>query len=178
MSILIVDESEPFAAALGHSLAVAGIAVWRAPTFRAASVIMDTLGPPSYIVSELRVDGRALVDFLNDVAPSLPPQRVVVATVYPSIATAVRLTRMGIAGYLTKPISAPDLLDVLEERPSSAVSSPQVPEPLTRPTLDRAIWEYISRTYADAGSISEAARRLGIERRSLRRMLAKHPPSR
>lgn len=36
-------------------------------------------------------------------------------------------------------------------------------------------WEYIHRVHCSAGSISEAAPRLGLHRRSLRRMLSKHP---
>jgi ActR/RegA family two-component response regulator len=46
------------------------------------------------------------------------------------------------------------------------------------PSLDRTIWEYINQVVVGAGTLSEAARRLGVDRRSLRRMLAKYPPSR
>jgi ActR/RegA family two-component response regulator len=38
------------------------------------------------------------------------------------------------------------------------------------------IWQYINDVYASAGSMSEAARRLGLDRRSLRRMLNRTPP--
>ena len=48
----------------------------------------------------------------------------------------------------------------------------------TWPTLNRTIWEYLNQVYVSAGSMSEAARRLGLHRRSLRRMLAKYPPAR
>jgi two-component system response regulator RegA len=47
------------------------------------------------------------------------------------------------------------------------------------PSLARAEWEYIHRVLADcADNISEAARRLGIHRRSLQRKLQKYPPPR
>jgi two-component system response regulator RegA len=40
-------------------------------------------------------------------------------------------------------------------------------------------WEHINRVLADcAGNVSEAARRLGIHRRSLQRKLAKYPTTR
>jgi two-component system response regulator RegA len=43
--------------------------------------------------------------------------------------------------------------------------------------LARAEWEHIQRVLADTGgNISEAARRLGIHRRSLQLKLHKYPP--
>ena len=45
------------------------------------------------------------------------------------------------------------------------------------PSLARVEWEHIQRVLADSGgNISEAARRLGIHRRSLQRKLQKYPP--
>jgi phosphoenolpyruvate-protein kinase (PTS system EI component) len=47
------------------------------------------------------------------------------------------------------------------------------------PSLARAEWEHIQRVLSDCGgNISEAARRLGIHRRSLQRKLQKYPPAR
>jgi two-component system response regulator RegA len=43
----------------------------------------------------------------------------------------------------------------------------------------RVEWEHIQRVLADSGgNISEAARRLGVHRRSLQRKLAKYPSRR
>jgi two-component system response regulator RegA len=51
--------------------------------------------------------------------------------------------------------------------------------PVETPSLARAEWEHIQRVLTDCGgNISEAARRLGIHRRSLQRKLHKYPPSR
>ena len=45
------------------------------------------------------------------------------------------------------------------------------------PSLARAEWEHINRVLSDCGgNISEAARQLGIHRRSLQRKLRKHAP--
>jgi two-component system response regulator RegA len=47
------------------------------------------------------------------------------------------------------------------------------------PSLARVEWEHINRVLADSGgNISEAARRLGMHRRSLQRKLAKKPTQR
>jgi two-component system response regulator RegA len=52
-------------------------------------------------------------------------------------------------------------------------------KPLETPSLARAEWEHINRVLSDCGgNISEAARRLGIHRRSLQRKLQKYPPAR
>jgi ActR/RegA family two-component response regulator len=40
------------------------------------------------------------------------------------------------------------------------------------------MWEVLNEAVETAGSVSGAARRLGLHARSLRRMLAKYPPSR
>jgi len=46
------------------------------------------------------------------------------------------------------------------------------------PSLARAEWEHINRVLSDCGgNISEAARRLGMHRRSLQRKLARFPPA-
>jgi two-component system, response regulator RegA len=50
-------------------------------------------------------------------------------------------------------------------------------EQIAVPTLAQAEWEHIHRILADcSNNISEAARRLGIHRRSLQRKLRKRAP--
>jgi two-component system response regulator RegA len=56
-------------------------------------------------------------------------------------------------------------------RPASAAPD------ITVPTLHRVEWEHIQRVLADCGgNISEAARQLGMHRRTLQRKLATRPP--
>ena len=81
--------------------------------------------------------------------------------------------RAGIAVYVAKPVTAEMVLAALGDGADWA----QAPADPCWPSLDRTIWEYINQVLVEAGSISEAARRLRIDRRSLRRMLAKHPPA-
>ena len=57
--------------------------------------------------------------------------------------------------------------------------SAQAGVPETVPTLARVEWEHMQRVISDCdGNISQAARLLGIHRRSLQRKLAKYPPAR
>lgn len=178
ISVLIIDESRPFLVALESALAASGMVVFTAGSFAAATALIAVEGPPAYIVSELKVGTTSLVEFMTEAAGGIARERLFVATAYPSIASAVGLTRMGVAGYLAKPVSARDFLDLIGDPNTAGAPASQAAAPLAWPTLDRTVWEYITRVHATAGSISEAARRLGIDRRSLRRMLAKHPPPR
>ena len=60
-----------------------------------------------------------------------------------------------------------------KERPALEPIPPGHPAP----SLARAEWEHIHRVLSDCGgNISEAARRLGIHRRSLQRKLQKYAP--
>lgn len=175
-SVLLIDENERVLKALGDGLTDHGVFVWTARTFDDATRVLDT-NTPSYVVSEMKIDGLSLLDYMNDVAAAVSVDRFVVATAYPSVATAVHFARMGVAAYLAKPVSPQGLLTaVTMEAVDRSLTATQ--EPLTWPTLDRTIWEYLSQTCVSAGSISEAARRLGLDRRSLRRMLSKYPPPR
>ena len=93
-------------------------------------------------------------------------------TGYGSIATAVESVKLGASSYLTKPVDTDQILAALEGSVSSSV-------PSNVPSLARVEWEHIQRVLADCGgNISQAARLLGIHRRSLQRKLAKYPAAR
>jgi two-component system response regulator RegA len=98
--------------------------------------------------------------------------RIVILTGYGSIATAVEAMRLGAANYVSKPADVEDVIAAFEKRPlEPAAESPG------RPSLARMEWEYINRVLAECGgNVSEAARRLGMHRRTLQRKLGKYPP--
>jgi two-component system response regulator RegA len=101
--------------------------------------------------------------------------RIIVLTGYGSIATAVEAVRLGAFNYLPKPADVDDLLLAFSRGPGEVA---EVSEDFQPPTLARAEWEHIQRVLADCGgNISEAARRLGLHRRSLQRKLQKYPPA-
>ena len=96
-------------------------------------------------------------------------------TGFGSIATAVEAMRLGATSYVQKPADADDILTAFmraELPPQQAVPADTPP-----PTLARVEWEHIHRVLSDCGNnVSEAARRLGIHRRSLQRKLQKQAP--
>jgi two-component system response regulator RegA len=97
-----------------------------------------------------------------------------VLTGYGSIATAVEAVRRGAIDYLNKPVDTEQILAVFD-REHAAATATDVTE--AKPSLARVEWEHIQRVLSDCGgNISEAARQLGIHRRSLQRKLSKLPP--
>jgi two-component system response regulator RegA len=116
--------------------------------------------------------GLDLVRHLHEMDPST---KIVVLTGYGSIATALDAMRLGATHYLPKPADVNGILAAFQ-RDQSPLEQPT--EEYRAPTLARAEWEHINRVLSDCGgNISEAARRLGLHRRSLQRKLQKHPPS-
>ena len=137
---------------------------------------------PTLVVLELRLRSGSGLDLLARLRPELPAAQLVVLTHYGSVASAVRAMRLGATNYLCKPAAIAEILRAAEPSASNDVrDAPEGTELATVPdltlTLDEAIWEYINRTIEDAGSLSEAARRLGIWRQSLKRMVSKYRPA-
>lgn len=123
------------------------------------------------LVTELRLSDGPTLDLIEWAREICPDIIIVIATSHASVATVVRCAKLGINAYLPKPVTVEALLEVLEF-PDAVVHEMPV-EPMR---LDRAVWEYIHRVVETAGSISRAAELLGLDRRSLRRMLTRYAP--
>lgn len=125
---------------------------------------------------DLRVgneNGLGLISTLRDIDPET---RIVVLTGYGSVATAVEAVRRGAVHYLTKPADAEEILAAFE-RSADGQAGPSAP--LQPMTLDRVEWEHINRVLMECGgNVSEAARLLGLHRRTLQRKLSKYPAKR
>lgn len=168
-TLLLVDDDEAFRTRLARALADRGFAVSTAQGFEDA--LAKAAETPEYAVVDLRMPGRSGLELLKALRERDPNTRVLVLTGYGSIPTAVEATRAGAVGYLSKPADADEVVRALTGQESSGA--------IETPTLARAEWEYIHRVLADSGdNVSEAARRLGIHRRSLQRKLQKYPPPR
>ena len=78
---------------------------------------------------------------------------------------------------INRPADADDIVAAFA-RGNAPPLEPPPDQDYKAPSLARAEWEHINRVLSDAGgNISEAARRLGIHRRSLQRKLQKYPPN-
>lgn len=170
-TLLIVDDDEAFRSRLGRAMSQRGFVVTLAASTEEALTLAQEA--PEFAVVDLRMPGKSGLELLTALKTQDPNTRVVMLTGYGSITTAVEATKRGAAVYLTKPVDADEVLGALtgETKPVEADAE--------TPTLARAEWEYINRVLHDCGdNVSEAARRLGIHRRSLQRKLQKYPPPR
>jgi two-component system response regulator RegA len=178
--ILVVDDDAIFRTRLLRALASRGLEPYEARDAQTALEQARAVRPGRAIV-DLRMPGKSGIDLIPDLIAIDPEMQILVLTGYGSIATAVEAVRRGAIDYLSKPVDTEQILAVFD-RDAKEAGDPPAPaagaalnEP--PPSLARVEWEHIQRVLSDCGgNISEAARRLGIHRRSLQRKLAKLPP--
>lgn len=173
-SILIVDDNEVFRIRLGRALHDRGFDVRLAANGDEA-IDESRRESPELAVIDLRMPGKSGLDVLKELLQIDPSTRAIILTGYGSIATAVTAMRLGATSFLPKPVDADEVVAAFER---GELNSPEPnSEHPQAPSLARAEWEHIHRVLDDcAGNVSEAARRLGIHRRSLQRKLHKLAP--
>jgi two-component system, response regulator RegA len=168
-TLLLVDDDEVLRERLARALRERGYDVDTAPS-SARALEVARVDSPEFAVVDLKMPGGGGLALLKELKAIDGSTQVVVLTGYGSIATAVEAMRLGATHYVPKPADADDVVAAFQGKQPLDVD-------LRAPSLARAEWEHIHRVLADcAQNISEAARRLGIHRRSLQRKLQK-PPS-
>jgi len=172
-TILLVDDDAVFRERLTRAMEARGLLVLTAQDRESALSAAED-APPQLAVVDLRMPNTSGLDVVRDLVELRPDMKVIVLTGFGSIATALEALRAGAVDYLTKPADADQILAALRgEKP------PEEPAPRSVPSLERVEWEHIQRVLSECeGNISQAARVLGIHRRTLQRKLANHPPSR
>ena len=174
-SVLIVDDDPVFRERLGRAFRDRGHDVRTADGVEQALALARDDSPEIAII-DLRMPGRSGLELIPALHGLDPATKIIVLTGYGSIATAIEAMRLGATYYLAKPADADDVLTALARGEAPPLQPPQAD--YAPPSLARAEWEHINRVLSDcAGNVSEAARRLGIHRRSLQRKLQKYPPS-
>jgi len=175
-TVLVVDDDHVYRERLVRAFADRGFMA------RGAASVEDALAlarvtPPDYAVLDMRLPGASGIVLLDALKRIRPATNVVMLTGYGSIATAVDAVRRGATSFVPKPADVDDLLVAF-----AGGAHPGEPRPLPSheaPSLARAEWEHIQRVLVDCGgNVSQAARVLRIERKSLQRKLAKNPVSR
>jgi two-component system response regulator RegA len=176
LSILLVDDDENFRERMARALRDRGHEVHTAASPGEALRLAGEDSPECAVV-DLRMPGGSGLDVVSALKSLDPATAIVVLTGYGSIATALEAVRRGALHYLQKPVDADELLAVFARE--GLLPPHQLPEEPVAPSLARAEWEHIQRVLTDAGgNVSEAARRLGLHRKSLQRKLQKYPPRR
>ena len=169
--LLLVESSPAARAFLQRVLTSAGFTVLGLADGRQADAAMAdaTFG---HAVVSLRLrdgDGLALVAKLRRLDPEI---RIVVVTDVDSFASVILALRAGADDYLPTPINGAQLIAALLGRTPAL---PPVPE--TPLGLNRTCWEHVMRIFEQCDrNVTHAARRLGMHRRSLQRILSKRAP--
>jgi two-component system, response regulator RegA len=173
--VLIVDDDDTYRTSLGRAFERRGFEARLAGSVSEALALIEHASP-SYASVDLRMPGASGLELVQQLRTLHPRAMVVVLTGYGSIATAVEAVKLGAADYLTKPADVNDLLRAFGLAPAEASTPTSTDTPEEVPSLARVEWEHISRVVADCGgNISQAARLLRMQRRSLQRKLAKYP---
>lgn len=173
-SLLLADDDKILRERMARAFRDRGFDV-RAAADAEEALVLAREDSPELAVVDFRMPGASGLQLVKELKSIDPHTRIVVLTGYGSIATAIDAIRLGATYFLPKPADADEIIAAFARGEQPPLDPP--PPDYRAPSLARAEWEHINRVLADcAGNISEAARILGIHRRSLQRKLQKYPP--
>jgi two-component system response regulator RegA len=169
-TLLIVEDDDALAHTLIRSFERRGYEVQRAASLEDARRLCE-VAPPRYAVVDLKLasgdSGLAVVQYLHALDDE---SIIIVLTGYASIATAVEAIELGARHYLAKPANTDDIEAAFEKAEGDA----EVELSQRTTSIKTLEWEHIHAVLAETDfNISEAARRLGMHRRTLARKLEK-----
>lgn len=168
--LLIVEDDAAFARTLRRSFERRGYEVLHATSLDEAADLLRQHAPTHAVVDLKLSDsnsGLACVQMLHKHDANM---RIVVLTGFASINTAVEAIKLGAIQYLAKPSNTDDI-----EAAFGHVAGSTEVELTNRSTSIKTLeWERIHQVLVETNfNISEAARRLGLHRRTLARKLEK-----
>jgi two-component system response regulator RegA len=169
--LLIVDDDKAFVQRLARAMEKRGFVTEIAESVAEARAKVE-MSNPSFAVVDMRLDDGNGLDVIEMVRAKRPEARAIILTGYGNIATAVTAVKLGAVDYLSKPADADEIHAALMQRKDARALPPENPM-----SADRVRWEHIQRVYELCDrNVSETARRLGMHRRTLQRILAKRSP--
>ena len=167
--LLIVEDDVAFARALRRSFERRGYEVMLAADAETAQTLIGHR-TPGYAVVDLKLGSSSGLTVVRVMHAHDPATLIVVLTGFASIATAVEAIKLGACNYLVKPSNTDDIVAAFSRQPGDS-ATPVAARPTSIKTLE---WEHIHQTLMECDfNISEAARRLGMHRRTLARKLGK-----
>lgn len=170
--LLFVDDDDVFRNRTAVALEKRGFDVTTAFDISSANERLSDL-VPDFAILDLRMpdgSGMELVEKVRSMGENI---RIVVLTGFGSISNAMEAVKHGANDYLTKPADADQITNALHGKEKRSHRTEMIP------SLDFVEWEHIQRILTETdGNISETARLLGIDRRTLQRKLAKFAPNR
>ena len=172
---LVVDDDEVFRTRLCRAITDRG---WEASGAAdgPSAIEIATHSSPDLAIVDLRLPGMGGLDIVRELRKLDETICIIVLTGYGSIATALAATKLGANHYLSKPADVDEILSAYQKFVSGHEDM-SGDATLAVPSLARVEWEHIQRVLSSCdGNISQAAKLLGLHRRSLQRKLTKYPP--
>lgn len=167
--LLIVEDDAGFARTLKRSFERRGYEVLVTVGLEELRKVLAERSP-GYAVVDLKLVGASGLACVEALHAHDPAMLIVVLTGFASIATAVEAVKLGASHYLAKPSNTDDI-EAAFRKAEGNVDIEVVERPTSIKTLE---WERIHQTLIETDfNISEAARRLGMHRRTLARKLEK-----
>jgi two-component system response regulator RegA len=168
--LVIVEDDASFSRTLKRSFERRGYRVITAANHDELVELLKTHSPGYAVVDLKLAGGSSGLQCVATLHAQDEAMLIVVLTGFASIATAVEAIKLGACHYLAKPSNTDDIERAFGKAEGNAdVSVTERPSSIK--TLE---WERIHETLAETGfNISEAARRLGMHRRTLARKLEK-----
>lgn len=168
-SLVVVDDDAVFAASLKRSFERRGYRVEVAVSPAELEALLERQ-TPGYAVVDLKLANASGLDCVRRLHAHDRAMLIVVLTGFASIATAVEAIKLGACHYLAKPSNTDDI-EAAFSKAEGDVRVPLTERPTSIKTLE---WEHIHEVLVETDfNISEAARRLGMHRRTLARKLEK-----
>ncbi|WOI57757.1 response regulator transcription factor [Palleronia sp. LCG004] len=168
-TLLIVEDDAALSRTLARSFERRDYVVTHAESVAAArEAVQDET--PDFAVVDLKLGDGSGLECVKALHERDPDMKIVVLTGYASIATAVEAIKLGACHYLAKPSNTDDI----EAAFARGEGDPDVTVTFRQTSIKTLEWERIHEVLAECDfNISEAARRLGMHRRTLARKLGK-----
>ncbi|TJY59502.1 response regulator transcription factor [Sinimarinibacterium sp. CAU 1509] len=168
--LLIVEDDAAFARTLKRSFERRDYRVLLANGPDEVRSLLEQASP-QFAVVDLKLGNASGLSVVQQLNAHDAEMMIVVLTGFASIATAVEAIKLGACNYLVKPSNTDDIEAAFNNEPADTA----LPQAGTRPTSIKTLeMERIHAMLAETDfNISEAARRLGMHRRTLARKLAK-----
>lgn len=169
--LVIVEDDAAFSRTLARSFERRGYRVVTAASHDELETLLR-VEKPGFAVVDLKLGGASGLACVATLHAHDPEMRIVVLTGFASIATAVEAIKLGASYYLAKPSNTDDIEAAFERDAGDA----QAPVDGRQSSIKTVEWEHIHQVLVETDfNISEAARRLGMHRRTLARKLEKRP---
>lgn len=169
--LLIVEDDATLSRTLKRSFERRGYHVATADSQDSVLDVLKNGFEPTHAVVDLKLSGASSgLSCVQSIRSAVPTARIVVLTGFASIATAVEAIKLGADHYLAKPSNTDDI----EAAFARTGGNPDTPLNHQQSSIKTLEWEHIHQMLVDTDfNISEAARRLGMHRRTLARKLEK-----